>query len=107
MNKALLHKLAPVILGTALVSGGLSVAAISATPLPVVPVKVGETLGTDQAAIASKLEAAGFSEFEFETEENELEVEATYENAEVEIEISMETGSVISVEIEAEDENDD
>lgn len=107
MKNSKIKTLTPAIMGAILVAGGFTAAAISATTTPIVPVKVGENLGTDQMAIAKKLKNTGFSDFEFETEDDEIEVEAIFENAEVEIEISMETGNVISVEIEDEEENDD
>ena len=103
MKHVILKNLIPAIASVGLVGGAFTAAAISATPQPVVPVKVGEHLGTDSAEITKKLEYLGFSDFEIETEDDELEVEAEYENAEVEIEISPQTGVVISIELEDED----
>lgn len=78
-----------------------------AAPLSAAAVNVGDTLGTDQAAIQSALEAEGFTISEIEIEDGEIEFEVTRDGAELEISVAADSGVVTEIELEDADGDDD
>ena len=72
-------------------------------------IKVGDTLGTDEAAIINALEVAGYERIEVEFEDGILEAEGwdPVNAMEMEFEIDSETGLVSAVSVEDEDEADE
>ena len=74
-------------------------------------IKVGDTLGTDEAAIINALEVAGYERIEVEFEDGILEAEGwdPVNAMEMEFEIDPATGlvSVVSVEDEDDEADDD
>ncbi|MEC8275455.1 MAG: PepSY domain-containing protein [Pseudomonadota bacterium] len=72
-------------------------------------IKVGDTLGTDEAAIINALEVAGYERIEVEFEDDILEAEGwdPVNAMEMEFEIDPETGLVSAVSVEDEDEADE
>mgnify|MGYP003329810294 CR=1 FL=1 len=71
-------------------------------------IKVGDTLGTDEAAIINALEVAGYERIEGEFEDGILEAEGLdpVNAMEMEFEIDPETGLVSAVSVEDEDEDE-
>ena len=71
-------------------------------------IKVGDTLGTDEAAIINALEVAGYERIEVEFEDGILEAEGwdPVNAMEMEFEIDPETGLVSAVSVEDEDEDE-
>ena len=71
--------------------------------------KIGDTLGTDEAAIINALEVAGYEQIEVEFEDGILEAEGwdPVNAMEMEFEIDSETGLVSAVSVEDEDEADE
>ena len=71
--------------------------------------KIGDTLGTDEAAIINALEVAGYERIEVEFEDGILEAEGwdPVNAMEMEFEIDSETGLVSAVSVEDEDEADE
>ena len=71
-------------------------------------IKVGDTLGTDEAAIINALEVAGYERIEVEFEDDILEAEGwdPVNAMEMEFEIDPETGLVSAVSVEDEDEDE-
>ena len=69
-------------------------------------IKVGDTLGTDEAAIINALEVAGYERIEVEFEDGILEAEGwdPVNAAEMEFEIDPDTGLVSAVSVDDEDE---
>ena len=63
---------------------------------------VGDTIGTDEAAIITALEAAGYEDIELELEDGVLEAEAwdVAADMEVELEIDPATGEILYIESE-------
>ena len=82
----------------------LASAAILAPVIAFAAVSVGDSLGTSDADIRAKLEAAGYTVNEIEREDGEIEVEAVRDGLPVEIEIASDTGMI--VEIEVDDDHD-
>ena len=72
-------------------------------------IKVGDTLGTDEAAIINTLEVAGYERIEVEFEDGILEAEGwdPVNAMEMEFEIDPATGLVSVVNVEDEDDEDD
>ena len=72
-------------------------------------IKVGDTLGTDEAAIINALEVAGYERIEVEFEDGILEAEGwdPVNAMEMEFEIDPATGLVSVVSVEDEDDEDD
>lgn len=62
-------------------------------------VTLGETLGTEDAAITAALEAKGYTVTEIEREDDEIEVEATLGGKAYEIELSPD-GAVTEIELD-------
>ncbi|MBB25266.1 MAG: hypothetical protein CME02_07065 [Geminicoccus sp.] len=71
-------------------------------------IKVGDTLGTDEAAIINTLEVAGYERIEVEFEDGILEAEGwdPVNAIEMEFEIDPATGLVSAVSFEDEDDED-
>ena len=69
-------------------------------------IKVGDTLGTDEAAIINALEVAGYERIEVEFEDGILEAEGwdPVNAVEMEFEIDPDTGLVSAVSVDDEDE---
>jgi hypothetical protein len=65
---------------------------------------VGDSVGTDPAAIRAAFEAEGYSVTEVEIEDGEIEVEYVMDGKEYEVSIAADTGLV--TDIEAEDDDD-
>lgn len=88
---------------------GLSTAAL----LIAIPVgawaqlSVGDSVGTTEAEIRAKFEAAGYTIEEIETEDGEIEVEFMSEGQEFEAEIDTTTGKIVEIDAEDEDDDDD
>lgn len=72
-------------------------------------IKVGDTLGTDEAAIINALEVAGYERIEVEFEDGILEAEGwdPVNAMEVEFEVDPETGLVSAISVEDEEEGED
>ena len=72
-------------------------------------IKVGDTLGTDEAAIINALEVAGYERIEVEFEDGILEAEGwdPVNAMEMEFEIDPATGLVSAVSVEDEDDGAD
>ena len=72
-------------------------------------IKVGDTLGTDEAAIINALEVAGYERIEVEFEDGILEAEGwdPVNAMEMEFEIDPATGLVSAVSVEDEDDEAD
>ncbi len=69
-----------------------------ATPALASPELVGQTLGTDAAAITAALKEAGYDVGEIEREDGRIEVEARNADGRWEIRVDRETGKVSKVE---------
>ena len=72
-------------------------------------IKVGDTLGTDEAAIINALEVAGYERIEVEFEDGILEAEGwdPVNAMEMEFEVDPETGLVSAISVEDEEEGED
>ena len=72
-------------------------------------IKVGDTLGTDEAAIINALEVAGYERIEVEFEDRILEAEGwdPVNAMEMEFEVVPETGLVSAISVEDEEECED
>ena len=72
-------------------------------------IKVGDTLGTDEAAIINALEVAGYERIEVEFEDGILEAEGwdPVNAVEMEFEIDPDTGLVSAVSVDDEEGEDD
>ena len=72
-------------------------------------IKVGDTLGTDEAAIINALKVAGYERIEVEFEDGILEAEGwdPVNAMEMEFEVDPETGLVSAISVEDEDEADE
>lgn len=78
---------------------------ITAAPaLALANIGVGDTLGTDEAAIRSALEAQGYVVEEIEFEDGEIEVELSKDGVETELVLTGVDGTVTAIEAEEDDD---
>lgn len=81
--------------------------AIVLAPGVVYAFAVGDQIGTAEADIRAKLQAAGYMVEEIEIDSDEIEVEATIDGQEVELTIDPATGLIAEVELDDEDDAED
>ena len=65
---------------------------------------IGDTLGTEEAAIRTMLEEQGYQVQEIEFEDDEIEVEVLKDGVETEMVLNQADGSVLEIEMEKEDD---
>lgn len=85
----------------------LHTTALTAAILPAsaFAITIGQSLGTDEAAIRNALEAEGYTVLDFENDDGELEFEVQFGSERFELEVDSATGLVS--ELESDDDDDD
>ena len=82
----------------------LITAMLAAPAVAMANFSIGDTLGTEEAAIRTMLEEQGYQVQEIEFEDDEIEVEVLKDGVETELVLSQTDGSVLEIEMEKEDD---
>ncbi|WP_164660836.1 PepSY domain-containing protein [Tropicibacter sp. Alg240-R139] len=82
----------------------LTAAMLAAPALAMANFNLGDTLGTEEAAIRALLEEQGYQVQEIEFEDDEIEVEVLKDGVETKLVLNQADGSVVEIEIEQEDD---
>lgn len=82
----------------------LITAMLAAPAIAMANFNIGDTLGTEEAAIRAMLEEQGYQVQEIEFEDDEIEVEVLKDGVETELVLSQADGSVVEIEMEKEDD---